>query len=172
MMRTGSMIWGLSSLLHRRINPGSTARCKTRCRSNSGRYERLVEQSWWLLDSSVCHALRLRIRTSKTFWTSWSIWDVPGVEVQANARVERYEVSNKFYSCKMKENSCVSEHILRMSGYHNDLTQLGVNLPDDSVIDKVLQSLPPSYKGFMMNYNMQGWRRLFPSSLQWSKLRR
>ena len=57
---------------------------------------------------------------------------------QANARVERYEVPNKFYSCKMEENSSVSEHILRMFGYHNHLTQLGVNLPDDSVIDRVL----------------------------------
>ena len=63
---------------------------------------------------------------------------------QANSLVERYEVSNKFYSCKMEENSSVSEHILRMYGYHNHLTQLGVNLPDDSVIDRVLQSLPPS----------------------------
>ena len=41
---------------------------------------------------------------------------------QANARIERYEVSNKFYSCKMEENSSVSERILRMSGYHNHLT--------------------------------------------------
>ena len=56
----------------------------------------------------------------------------------------------------MEENSFVSEHILIMSGYHNHLTQLGVNLPDDSVIDSVLQSLPPSYKSFVMNYNMQG----------------
>src|SRR6266511_3680373 len=48
---------------------------------------------------------------------------------QANARVERYEVSNKFYSCKMEENSSVSEHIL--CGYHNHLTQLGVDLPVD-----------------------------------------
>ena len=85
---------------------------------------------------------------------------------QANARVERYEVSNKFYSCRMEENSSVSEHILKMSGYHNHLTQLGVNLPDDSVIDKVLQSLPPSYKGFVMNYNMQGMKKQFPSSSQ------
>ena len=61
---------------------------------------------------------------------------------QANAWVERYEGSNKLYSCKMEENSSISEHILRMSGYHKHLTQLGVNLPDDSVIDRVLQSLP------------------------------
>ena len=75
---------------------------------------------------------------------------------QANAQIERYEVSNKFYSYKMKENSSVSEHILKMSGYNNHLIQLGVNIPDDSVIDRILQSLPPSYKSFVMNYNMQG----------------
>ena len=49
-----------------------------------------------------------------------------------------------------------------MSGYHNHLTQLGVNLPDDSVIDRVRQSLPPSYKGFVMNYNMQGMEKTIP----------
>ena len=53
----------------------------------------------------------------------------------------------------------ISEHILRMSGYLNHLTQLGVNLPNDSVIDRVLQSLPPSYRSFMMNYNMQGMNK-------------
>src|SRR6266511_6165218 len=55
---------------------------------------------------------------------------------QANARVERYEVSNKFYSCKMEENSSVSEHILRMYGYYNHLNQLRVELPDYCVIDR------------------------------------
>ena len=81
---------------------------------------------------------------------------------QANARIERYEVSNKFYSCKMEDNSSVSEHILRMSGYNNHLIQLGVNLPDDSVIERILQSLPPSYKSFVMNYNMQGMDKTIP----------
>ena len=81
---------------------------------------------------------------------------------QANARVERYEVSNKFFSCKMEENSSVSEHRLKMSGYHNHLTQLGIDLPVESVIDRVLQSLPPSYKGFVMNYNMQGMTKTIP----------
>ena len=81
---------------------------------------------------------------------------------QDNAQVERYEVSNKFLSCKTEENSSVSEHILRMSGYHNHLTQLGIDLPVESVIDRVLQSLPPSYKGFVMNYNMQGMTKMTP----------
>ena len=42
------------------------------------------------------------------------------------------------------------------------MTQLGVNLPDDSVINRVLQSLPTSYKGFVMNYNMQGMNKTIP----------
>ena len=81
---------------------------------------------------------------------------------QANARTERYEVHNKFYGCKMEENSTVSEHILKMSGYHDHLTQLGIDLPVESVIDRVLQSLPPSYKSFVMNYNMQGMNKRIP----------
>src|SRR6266496_1298909 len=81
---------------------------------------------------------------------------------QANAQVERYEVSNKFYSYKMEENSSISEHILKMSGYYNHLNQRGVELSDDCVIDRVLQSLPPSYKGFVMNYNMQGMEKTIP----------
>ena len=55
---------------------------------------------------------------------------------QAHSWVERYEVSDKFFSSKMEESSSVSEHILKMSGLHNRLTQLVVNLPDDAVIDR------------------------------------
>ena len=62
----------------------------------------------------------------------------------------------------MEENSSVSEHVLKLSGYHNLLTQLGIDLPVESVMDTVLQSLPPSYKGFMMNYNMQGMEKTIP----------
>jgi len=39
---------------------------------------------------------------------------------------------------KMEENSSTSEHVLRMSEYYNRLNQVGVNLPDKIVIDKVL----------------------------------
>ena len=62
----------------------------------------------------------------------------------------------------MEENSSSSEHVLRLSGYYNRLNQLGVNLSDDSGIDRILQSLPPSYKSFMMNYNMQGMDKTIP----------
>ena len=62
----------------------------------------------------------------------------------------------------MEENSSVSEHILKMSGLHSRLSQLDINLPDEAVIDRILQSLPPSYKSFVMNYNMQGMNKTIP----------
>ena len=57
---------------------------------------------------------------------------------QANTRVERYEVSNKYFAYKMEENSSASEHMLRMSRYYNRLDQVGLNLPDKIVIDRIL----------------------------------
>ena len=78
---------------------------------------------------------------------------------EKNARIERYETSDKFYACKMEENGSISEHILRMSGYYNRLAELGVVLPPEAITDRVLQSLPPSYKSFVLNYNMQGMNK-------------
>ena len=57
---------------------------------------------------------------------------------QTHARVKRYETSDKYFAYKMEENSSASEHMLRMSGYYNRLNQVGVNLPDKIVIDRVL----------------------------------
>ena len=55
-----------------------------------------------------------------------------------HARVERYETSDKYFAYKMEENCSTSEHVLRLSGYYNRLNQVGVNLPDKIVIDRVL----------------------------------
>ena len=57
---------------------------------------------------------------------------------QTHAWVERYETSDKYFAYKMEENSSTSEHVLRMSEYYIRLNQVGVNLPDKIVIDKVL----------------------------------
>ena len=57
---------------------------------------------------------------------------------QTHARVKRYETSDKYFAYKMEENSSTSEHVLRMSEYYNCLNQVGVNLPDKIVIDRVL----------------------------------
>ena len=78
---------------------------------------------------------------------------------QTQARAERYEASERFFKCKMEENSSVREQVLRMSGYADRLSQLGIVIPNELGIDRVLQSLPPSYKSFVVNYNMQGMDR-------------
>ena len=57
---------------------------------------------------------------------------------QTHAHVERYETSDKYFAYKMGENSSTSEHVLRMSGYYNHLNQVGVNILDKIVIDKIL----------------------------------
>ena len=57
---------------------------------------------------------------------------------QTHARVERHETSDKYFAYKMEENSLASEHVLRMFGHYNRLNQVGVNLPDKIVIDRVL----------------------------------
>ena len=81
---------------------------------------------------------------------------------QTHACVERYETSNKYFAYKMEENSSSIEQVL----YYNRLNQVGVNLPDKIVIDKVLYSLSPSYLNFVMNYNMQGMTKTIPRALR------
>ena len=78
---------------------------------------------------------------------------------EKNVRIERYETFDKFYACKMEENGSVSEHILRMSGYSNRLAELGIELLQEAITDIILQSMPLSYKSFVLNYNMQGMNK-------------
>src|SRR5215216_2917377 len=81
---------------------------------------------------------------------------------QTHAHVERYYTFDKYFAYKMEENSSTSEHVLRMSEYYNRLNRVGVNLPDKTVIDRVLQSLSPSYWNDVMNYNMQRMTKMIP----------
>src|ERR1041385_4396417 len=80
------------------------------------------------------------------------------------ARAKWYEASEAFFSAKMDEHSSVNEHVVKMSGYVQRLNALEYQIPDELVVDRVLQSLPPSYKGFVLNYNMQGMTKT-PSEL-------
>jgi hypothetical protein len=72
------------------------------------------------------------------------------------ARSERYEISEKFFNCKMEEGSSVSEHAIKMSGYTQRIEQLDCKIPEELKIDRVLQSLPPSYKGLVVTHNQIG----------------
>jgi hypothetical protein len=56
----------------------------------------------------------------------------------------------------MDEHNSVSKHVVKMYGYIQRLNALDCQILDELAIDRVLQSLPHSYKGFVLNYNMQG----------------
>jgi hypothetical protein len=71
---------------------------------------------------------------------------------QTQARSERYAISKKFFNCKMEEGSFVSEHAIKMPGYTQRLEQLDCKIPGELKINKVLQSLPPRYKGFVVTH--------------------
>ena len=77
------------------------------------------------------HALRLRTGMMQMFQELKLVF-------QTHARVERYETSDKYFAYKMEENSSASKHVLGMYVYYNRLNQVGVNLLDKIVIDKVL----------------------------------
>src|SRR3954470_14750828 len=72
------------------------------------------------------------------------------------ARTERYEVTKQQWECKMAEGSSLSEHVIKLVGYAQRLNALGFAIPTTLGIDILLASLPPSYNGFIMNYNMNG----------------
>ncbi|KAK1610757.1 hypothetical protein QYE76_034430 [Lolium multiflorum] len=81
---------------------------------------------------------------------------------KTHAAVECYEASKQFFSCMMEEGSSVSEHMLAMTGHAKKLSDLGIVIPNRLGINRVLQSLPPSYKNFVMNYNMQNMNKELP----------
>jgi hypothetical protein len=54
------------------------------------------------------------------------------------ARVERYETSELFFSSRMDEHSSVSEHVVKMSGYVQRLNALECQIPYELAIDRVL----------------------------------
>src|SRR6266480_6595686 len=81
---------------------------------------------------------------------------------QTQVHAERYEISEKFFTCKMEEGSSVSEHAIKMTGYTQRLDQLDCKIPEELKIDRVLQSLPPSYKGFVVTYNQIGTTDTIP----------
>ena len=73
-----------------------------------------------------------------------------------NARSERYEITKTMIQCKMAEGSSVSEHVATFAGYADRLKALEFPIPPSLVADMILASLPPSYDGFIINYNMNG----------------
>ncbi|KAL0308171.1 UNVERIFIED_CONTAM: hypothetical protein Scaly_2958200 [Sesamum calycinum] len=71
-------------------------------------------------------------------------------------RHTRYVATKEFFSAKMIEGSSVQEHGVKMLSLVEKLEDLKAGLENDTYIDVILQSLPPSYDPFIVNFNMDG----------------
>ena len=70
------------------------------------------------------------------------------------ARNERYDISQELFHCKMEVGSSVATHVLKMIGLIEKLEKLGFMLHHQLSVDLILQSLPPSFSNFVMNFNL------------------
>ncbi|KAJ1277336.1 hypothetical protein BS78_05G286900 [Paspalum vaginatum] len=73
---------------------------------------------------------------------------------ESQARVERYNTSKALFGSKLAEGSPVSPHVIKMIGHIEALDRLGLELELGLAVDVILQSLPPSFEPFIMNYHM------------------
>ncbi|KAK4386091.1 Retrovirus-related Pol polyprotein from transposon TNT 1-94 [Sesamum angolense] len=71
----------------------------------------------------------------------------------------RYVATKEFFRAKMTEGSSVQEHGVKMLSLVEKLEDLKAGLENDTYIDVILQSLPPSYDPFIVNFNMNGLQK-------------
>ncbi|KAL0463047.1 UNVERIFIED_CONTAM: Retrovirus-related Pol polyprotein from transposon RE2 [Sesamum latifolium] len=82
----------------------------------------------------------------------------------------RYAATKVFFGTKMTEGSSVREHGIKMLSLVEKLEDLQVGLDNDTYIDVIFQSLPPSYDPFVINYNMNGLEKSI-NELRWAKVK-
>ncbi|KAL2245886.1 UNVERIFIED_CONTAM: hypothetical protein Sindi_2856800 [Sesamum indicum] len=68
----------------------------------------------------------------------------------------RYAATKVFFGTKMTEESSVQEHGIKMLSLVEKFEDLQARLDNDTYINVILESLPPSYDPFVINYNMNG----------------
>ncbi|KAK9020229.1 hypothetical protein V6N11_054719 [Hibiscus sabdariffa] len=84
---------------------------------------------------------------------------------EGQARQERYETSKALFQCKMTEGTPVGAHVIKMMGYVQTLERLGFPLKNELATDLILQSLPGSFKPFVLNFNMNEINKTLPQLL-------
>ncbi|KAL0394394.1 UNVERIFIED_CONTAM: hypothetical protein Slati_4405600 [Sesamum latifolium] len=68
----------------------------------------------------------------------------------------RYAATKAFFGTKMAKEMSVQSHGVKMLSLVEKLENLKVGLENDTYINVILQSIPPSYDRFIVNYNMNG----------------
>ncbi|KAL0458572.1 UNVERIFIED_CONTAM: hypothetical protein Slati_0484400 [Sesamum latifolium] len=113
----------------------------------------------WLEDNNKVHSIILASMTNEIQKQYDRLDDVPSImllmkEVYAvPERHIRYAATKTFFGTKMIEGSSVQSHGVKMLSLVEKLEDLKAGLDNDTYIDMILQSLPPSYDPFIINMN-------------------
>ncbi|KAL0445341.1 UNVERIFIED_CONTAM: hypothetical protein Slati_2256800 [Sesamum latifolium] len=116
----------------------------------------------WLEDNCKVRSIILTLMTNEIQKQYDRLEDVPSIMLRMKEvyavpdRHIRYAVTKAFFGTKMAEGSSVQSHGVKMLSLVEKLKDLKAGLENDTYIDVILQSLPPSYDPFIINYNMNG----------------
>ncbi|XP_071713996.1 uncharacterized protein [Rutidosis leptorrhynchoides] len=81
---------------------------------------------------------------------------------QQQAEHELFETVKAFHACKHELGQPVSQYVLKMKGYLDQLERLGYAMPPVLGVHLILTSLSKGYDGFVMNYNMHSMGKTIP----------
>ncbi|KAL0445262.1 UNVERIFIED_CONTAM: hypothetical protein Slati_2248900 [Sesamum latifolium] len=73
-----------------------------------------------------------------------------------------YAAAKEFFGIKMAKGSSVHDHCVQMLSFMEKLEDLKAGIKNDIYIDVFLQSLPPSYDPFIVNFNMNELEKSIP----------
>ncbi|KAK6151810.1 hypothetical protein DH2020_014445 [Rehmannia glutinosa] len=79
-----------------------------------------------------------------------------------HTRQARYQILKELFRCRMKEGSSVHDHGLKMIALIERLESLGIVMDNELYMDLILQSLPPSFDTFVVNFNMHKMETSLP----------
>ena len=85
--------------------------------------------------------------------TQFIIWSLDAL-YKKQASTKCFEITKALIEYNMSEGSSMSEHIVKLAGYVDRQASLEFGIPPTLGTYIVLASVPPSYDGFIMNYNM------------------
>ncbi|KAL0297729.1 UNVERIFIED_CONTAM: hypothetical protein Sradi_6825000 [Sesamum radiatum] len=133
--------------------------------------ERLTFEKFtqWQEDNRKVHCIVLSLMSNKIqkqyerYENVWSIVQHMKEVYAVLDRHIRYAVTKAFFGTRMIEGSFVQEHGVMMLSLVEKLKNLQADFDkEETYIDVILQSLPPSYDKFIINYNMNGLEKSLP----------
>ncbi|KAL0433636.1 UNVERIFIED_CONTAM: hypothetical protein Slati_2697900 [Sesamum latifolium] len=116
----------------------------------------------WLKDNRKVRSIILASMTNEIQKQYDRLEDVPSIMLRMKDvyavpdRHIRYAATKAFFGTKMAGGSSVQSHGVKILSLVEKLEDLKAGLDNDTYIDVILQSLPPSYDPFIINYNMNG----------------